>query len=71
MSTFERVEDNLDYKKDTATGVIVNDNSSEYHNARIRAGKAKESESRLSTMEDNITTIMKLIRNMSDGTGSN
>lgn len=62
MNEFKKVEDNLDYKKDATSGVIINENSNEYHNARIRAGKSKLQEKRLNAMENDISTIMQLLK---------
>lgn len=62
-----RVEENLDYKKDTATGSVVNDNASAYHNARMRAGKSQIQEQRLSQIETDLETITKLLRKLTNG----
>lgn len=62
-----RVEDNLDYKKDTATGSVVNDNASAYHNARMRAGKTQIQEQRMKKIETDLETLTNLLRKLTDG----
>ena len=64
MSDFRSVEENMDYKKDAASGVVLNDNEAEYNNARMRAGKSKIQEKRLTNMETDISTIMQMLKDI-------
>jgi hypothetical protein len=63
---YSKVKDNINYSKSISDGVIINNNATEYHNARIRAGLLKANASRLINMENDIQELRTIIKGLTN-----
>jgi len=60
--TRAQVIDKKDLVKDMKTGAVINTNLSAYQQAIERAAKAKEEKERLTKLEDEVSDIKKMLK---------
>ena len=65
--SFNKVKGYNDLAKESSTGQVINTNTQAYNNARIRAGKARLQEQRLSKLEKDINEIKQLLQDLANG----
>jgi len=66
--------ENTDYTKDNNTGVIINNNKSEYLNARARRSKQKREQEKINNLQSELTDVknsmaelVKLVQDLNNG----
>jgi len=66
--------ENTDYTKDDNTGIIVNNNKSEYLNARARRSKQKRDQEKINNLQSELTDVkstmaelVKLVQDLNNG----
>ena len=70
--------ENTDYTKDDNTGIIVNNNKSEYLNARARRSKQKRDQEKINNLQSELTDVkstmaelVKLVQDLNNGNNYN